>query len=52
MLSDIMNFQKVDPQTAEAIDKFLLKLKGCAAGDSSFTFILDDPAGNSYIENP
>ncbi|KAM7272061.1 hypothetical protein ACFE04_031275 [Oxalis oulophora] len=44
--------KKVDPQTAEAIDKFLLKLRACATGDSSFTFILDDPAGNSFIENP
>uniref|UniRef100_A0A7N2M3A0 Zinc finger ZPR1-type domain-containing protein n=1 Tax=Quercus lobata TaxID=97700 RepID=A0A7N2M3A0_QUELO len=43
--------KKVDPQTAEALDQFLLKLKACAAGDSSFTFILDDPAGNSFIEN-
>ncbi|KAL6992036.1 hypothetical protein U1Q18_010147 [Sarracenia purpurea var. burkii] len=44
--------KKVNPQTAEAIDNFLLKLKGCAKGESSFTFILDDPAGNSFIENP
>ncbi|PON74170.1 Zinc finger, ZPR1-type [Trema orientale] len=44
--------EKVDPQTAEAIDKFLLKLKACATGASPFTFILDDPAGNSFIENP
>ncbi|KAF3947323.1 hypothetical protein CMV_026528 [Castanea mollissima] len=43
--------KKVDPQTAEALDQFLLKLKACATGDSSFTFILDDPAGNSFIEN-
>ncbi|KAL5577603.1 hypothetical protein UlMin_019302 [Ulmus minor] len=44
--------KKVDPKTAEAIDQFLLKLRACATGDSSFTFILDDPAGNSFIENP
>ncbi|KAG8385125.1 hypothetical protein BUALT_Bualt03G0009200 [Buddleja alternifolia] len=44
--------KKVDPQTAEAIDEFLLKLRACATGDSQFTFILDDPAGNSFIENP
>ncbi|GAB4834311.1 hypothetical protein Ancab_032563 [Ancistrocladus abbreviatus] len=44
--------RKVDPQTAEAIDQFLLKLRACAAANSSFTFILDDPAGNSFIENP
>ncbi|KAG9131744.1 hypothetical protein Leryth_009468 [Lithospermum erythrorhizon] len=44
--------KKVDPQTAESIDQFLVKLKACATGDLSFTFILDDPAGNSFIENP
>ncbi|GMN60250.1 hypothetical protein TIFTF001_029341 [Ficus carica] len=44
--------RKVGPQTAEAIDQFLLKLRACATGDSPFTFILDDPAGNSFIENP
>ncbi|ESR44987.1 hypothetical protein CICLE_v100036672mg, partial [Citrus x clementina] len=42
---------KLDPQTAEAIDQFLLKLRACAKGDSTFTFVLDDPAGNSFIEN-
>ncbi|KAK9065074.1 hypothetical protein SSX86_016457 [Deinandra increscens subsp. villosa] len=44
--------KKVDPQTAEAIDEFILKLRACTTGASSFTFILDDPAGNSFIENP
>ncbi|CAH9111912.1 unnamed protein product [Cuscuta europaea] len=44
--------KKVDPKMAEAIDEFLVKLRACATGDSSFTFILDDPSGNSFIENP
>lgn len=44
--------KKVDPQSAEAIDQFLVKLKACATGDLSFTLVLDDPAGNSFIENP
>jgi len=44
--------QKVDPKTAEAIDQFLSKLRACAKAETSFTFILDDPAGNSFIENP
>ncbi|KAK4440330.1 Zinc finger protein ZPR1 [Sesamum alatum] len=44
--------KKVDPQTAEAIDEFLIKLRACATGQSQFTFTLDDPAGNSFIENP
>ncbi|KAL8490427.1 hypothetical protein ACS0TY_025585 [Phlomoides rotata] len=44
--------KKVDPQTAEALDEFLIKLRACATGESHFTFILDDPSGNSFIENP
>ncbi|KNA21846.1 hypothetical protein SOVF_039550 [Spinacia oleracea] len=44
--------RKVNPKTAEAIDQFLLKLRDCATAKSSFTFILDDPAGNSFIDNP
>ncbi len=44
--------QKVDPQRAEAIDAFLLKLIACAKGEQAFTFVLDDPSGNSFIENP
>ncbi|KAM2949222.1 hypothetical protein FF1_036139 [Malus domestica] len=43
--------KKVDPQTAEALDQFLLKLRACATADIPFTFILDDPAGNSFVEN-
>jgi len=42
----------VAPETAEAIDQFLVKLRACATGESAITFILDDPAGNSFIENP
>ncbi|KAJ0266577.1 ZPR1 zinc-finger domain protein [Hirschfeldia incana] len=44
--------KKVDPKTAEAIDQFLSKLRACAKAEASFTFVLDDPAGNSFIENP
>uniref|UniRef100_A0A7C9CWJ2 Zinc finger ZPR1-type domain-containing protein n=1 Tax=Opuntia streptacantha TaxID=393608 RepID=A0A7C9CWJ2_OPUST len=44
--------RKADPKTAEAIDEFLVKLRACASGESPFTFVLDDPAGNSFIENP
>ncbi|KAL3522997.1 hypothetical protein ACH5RR_015831 [Cinchona calisaya] len=43
--------RKVDSQTADAIDQFLIKLRACALGESSFTFMLDDPSGNSFIEN-
>ncbi|THU46788.1 hypothetical protein C4D60_Mb09t08580 [Musa balbisiana] len=44
--------KKVDPITAEAIDEFLTKLRSLVSGNAAFTFILDDPAGNSFIENP
>jgi zinc finger protein len=44
--------KKADPQRAEAIDQFLSKLKALAKGDSPYTFIIDDPSGNSFIENP
>lgn len=44
--------KKVDPQTAEAIDQFCLKLRSFGSGEAAFTFILDDPAGNSFVENP
>jgi len=44
--------QEADPQTAEAIDVFLTKLNACAKGEQEFTFVIDDPSGNSYIENP
>ena len=46
------DLQKVDPQKAEAIDQFLVKLKRLGSGEAAFTFILDDPSGNSFIENP
>ncbi|KAL0784845.1 hypothetical protein Bca101_001090 [Brassica carinata] len=44
--------KKVDPKTAEAIDQFLYKLRACAKAETPFTFVLDDPAGNSFVENP
>ncbi|KAJ7547966.1 hypothetical protein O6H91_08G111700 [Diphasiastrum complanatum] len=44
--------RKVDPKVAEALDSFLVKLNACARGEQGFTLILDDPSGNSFIENP
>ena len=40
------------PETAQAIDAFLDKLDKCTSGQQTFQFVLDDPAGNSYIESP
>ena len=45
-------WQQVDPNTATALDSFLERLEGCASGRQSFTLELNDPAGNSFIENP
>lgn len=40
-------------QVAAQIDEFLGKLAQCYEGPSlAFVFVLDDPSGNSFIENP
>uniref|UniRef100_N1QUZ3 Zinc finger protein ZPR1 n=1 Tax=Aegilops tauschii TaxID=37682 RepID=N1QUZ3_AEGTA len=44
--------KKVDPEKAEAIEQFLVKLRSLGSGEADFTFILDDASGNSFIENP
>lgn len=41
-----------DPDTAKLIDEFLGKLDSCTQGDRDFTVVVDDPAGNSYVESP
>ena len=45
--------RKVDPNTAEKIDEYCKKLQDFADGKiRPFTFIIDDPSGNSCVENP
>eukprot|EP01119_Soliformovum_irregulare_P009856 TRINITY_DN2372_c0_g1_i1.p1 TRINITY_DN2372_c0_g1~~TRINITY_DN2372_c0_g1_i1.p1 ORF type:complete len:488 (+),score=147.16 TRINITY_DN2372_c0_g1_i1:97-1464(+) len=44
--------REIDPETTKRIDEFLERLDKCRQGDMPFTVVLDDPAGNSYIENP
>lgn len=39
-------------QVAEKIDQFITKLQSLKDGETPFTFIIDDPSGNSFIENP
>ena len=41
-----------DPTTAKLIDDFLAKLDSCQQGEKDFTVIVNDPAGNSYVESP
>jgi zinc finger protein len=43
--------QKEDPQKTEAIGQFLTELRSLGPGEAAFTFILDDPARNIFIEN-
>ncbi|NXX97342.1 ZPR1 protein, partial [Centropus bengalensis] len=41
-----------DQEVANKIEEFIGKLKQLKEVHSSFTFILDDPSGNSFVENP
>jgi zinc finger protein len=42
----------LEPDNADKIDAFLAKLKKCANAEMPFTFVLRDPSGNSFVENP
>ncbi|NXD92942.1 ZPR1 protein, partial [Chaetorhynchus papuensis] len=42
----------VDKEVARKIDDFIGKLRQLKEVNSPFTFILDDPSGNSFVENP
>lgn len=43
----------VDPALAAAIEEFLSKLRAVREGAVfPFTLVLDDPSGNSFLENP
>ncbi|NWV25154.1 ZPR1 protein, partial [Origma solitaria] len=41
-----------DGEVARKIDEFIGKLRQLKEVNSPFTFILDDPSGNSFVENP
>ncbi|XP_021231720.1 zinc finger protein ZPR1 isoform X1 [Numida meleagris] len=41
-----------DKEVASKIDEFITKLKQLKEVHSPFTFIIDDPSGNSFVENP
>ncbi|RUS72723.1 hypothetical protein EGW08_019521 [Elysia chlorotica] len=40
------------PEVAEQIDSFVLKLKGLKDVETSWQMIVEDPSGNSFVENP
>ncbi|XP_062995147.1 zinc finger protein ZPR1 [Elgaria multicarinata webbii] len=44
--------RETDRDVAGKIDVFISKLKRLKEVDSAFTFVLDDPSGNSFVENP
>ncbi|XP_065917725.1 zinc finger protein ZPR1-like isoform X2 [Dysidea avara] len=41
-----------DPDMATKIDGFISTLRNCMEVKSPFTVVLDDPAGNSFVDNP
>uniref|UniRef100_T1IQW2 Zinc finger ZPR1-type domain-containing protein n=1 Tax=Strigamia maritima TaxID=126957 RepID=T1IQW2_STRMM len=41
-----------NPETAMKIDEFITKLEDLKTLKESFYLVLDDPSGNSFIENP
>ncbi len=41
-----------DPAAAAKIDAFLASLQACVRAERAFVFIVDDPSGNSFIQNP
>lgn len=40
------------PEVAAAIDKFIERLRGLQQVAEPFTLLIDDPAGNSFVDNP
>ncbi|NXF33218.1 ZPR1 protein, partial [Nyctibius bracteatus] len=41
-----------DKEVASKIDEFIGKLRQLKEVHSPFTFVIDDPSGNSFVENP
>ena len=51
-MSNCFLFKALDPETAEKIDQFIQKLKNLQKLETEFTVLIDDPSGNSFVENP
>ncbi|XP_008319258.1 zinc finger protein ZPR1 [Cynoglossus semilaevis] len=41
-----------DPEVAEKIEEFIQKLKKLKDVEREFTLVIEDPSGNSFVENP
>ncbi|EDV25665.1 expressed hypothetical protein [Trichoplax adhaerens] len=41
-----------EPEVAAKIDEFIARIEKYLYGDEEFSLVLEDPAGNSFIENP
>ncbi|KAM7006141.1 zinc finger protein ZPR1 [Tautogolabrus adspersus] len=41
-----------DPEVADKIDAFIQKLKKLKDVEDEFTLVVEDPSGNSFVENP
>ncbi|KAF3690230.1 Zinc finger protein ZPR1 Zinc finger protein 259 [Channa argus] len=44
--------READPDVAEKIDGFIQKLKKLKEVEDEFTLVIEDPSGNSFVENP
>jgi len=42
----------MDPENAEKIDNFVSKIRELTELKKQFTVVIDDPSGNSFVENP
>lgn len=42
----------MQPEVYEKIEAYIKQLEKCMRAEMQFTLILDDPAGNSFVENP
>lgn len=42
----------IDPQMAEKINEFIQKLNRLKEVEEEFTLVIEDPSGNSFVENP
>lgn len=50
LAQDIRKVQ--DPELAKKIDEFIEKMKKLLIIETPFDIVIDDPAGNSFVENP